>query len=232
MIDFQGLKKISKNLPLDTVLHALAQIWCVYTDSQFRVSLTSSTPFWSSLLRVIVLHQSLCILCHVWYLSAVFMCIGVVIVILQTGFTVSAAYTTYYLNGSNTAQVGLFSLPQCSLILGASGGSLQYLRLTNTHTSTIVAEREAYAIAPDESLRKLFWNTSSHNTLDPTYTGLYRCTADAGMSAQTHQLNVVGMYTMTVCIVSYNDETLDIGILSIVHLPKMMTSWQPLPFLA
>ena len=142
----------------------------------------------------------------------------------------STAYTVYYLNGSSTGQVGQFYFPMCWVEANLSGASIQYLRLTNTNTSATVAEFRALTVAP-ANIFVLGWNTSAHLTLDPTYTGLYKCTTDRAVTSQTYQLNVVGMYTMTVCIVSYNDETLDIGILSIVHVPKMMTSWQPLPFL-
>ncbi|XP_065195820.1 uncharacterized protein LOC135827219 [Sycon ciliatum] len=102
---------------------------------------------------------------------------------------VSTAYTVYYLNGSSTAQVGQFYLPACRAEGLATGGNGQYIRLTNTNTSTTVAERGAFDLTP-AAIATLLWNTSSHDTLDPTYTGLYRCTSDVGDAPRTYQLNV------------------------------------------
>ncbi|XP_065182268.1 neurogenic locus notch homolog protein 1-like [Sycon ciliatum] len=101
------------------------------------------------------------------------------------------SHTVNYLNGSSTAQVGLGYLPQCRATGRDAGGSGQYLRLTNTDTSTTVADLGAFAVGSFLDTPKLFWSTSSHDTLDPTYTGQYRCITDLGVSAQTYQLNVV-----------------------------------------
>ncbi|XP_065182017.1 fibrillin-1-like [Sycon ciliatum] len=101
------------------------------------------------------------------------------------------SHIVYYLNGSSTAQVGPHYLPSCLAVGQGHGGSGQYFRLTNTNTSTIVAEQGAFTLEQDVFTSRLLWNTSSHATLDPTYTGLYRCITDVGMSPETYQLNVV-----------------------------------------
>ena len=114
----------------------------------------------------------------------------------------SLAYTVYYLNGSSTAHVGQFYLPECKATGLAAGGdgSAQYLRLTNADTGTIINEQGALNLAPAGSTPTLHWNTSSHATLDPTCTGLYKCSTDQVESPQTYRLNVVGMCSMTVYI--------------------------------
>ncbi|XP_065181317.1 mucin-5AC-like [Sycon ciliatum] len=106
---------------------------------------------------------------------------------LRHGFGLKT-YTVYYLNGSSTELVGLDFLPSCSAEVLGAGASGQYLRLTNTDTSTTVADLGAFSIAPTTRPFSLFWNTL---TLDPTYTGQYRCITDIGNSSETYQLNVV-----------------------------------------
>ncbi|XP_065182312.1 uncharacterized protein LOC135813022 [Sycon ciliatum] len=106
------------------------------------------------------------------------------------------AFTVYYLNGSSTAQVGLGYLPSCRAKGINVGGNAQYLRLTNTDTGAISAERGGFTLL-HTAATTLLWNTSAHPTLNPTITGLYRCSSDVGDVTGTYRLNVVVLPKMT-----------------------------------
>ena len=109
------------------------------------------------------------------------------------------AFTVYYLNGSSTAQVGLGYLPSCRAKGINVGGNAQYLRLTNTDTGAISAERGGFTLL-HTAATTLLWNTSAHPTLNPTITGLYRCSSDVGDVTGTYRLNVVGVCARVNCV--------------------------------
>ncbi|XP_065181286.1 latent-transforming growth factor beta-binding protein 2-like [Sycon ciliatum] len=126
--------------------------------------------------------------CITGYNGNGFTCYSQVVVLLAV--TALQSHTGYYLSGSSTAHVGQSFLPSCVVFELDSGASGQYIQLINTNTNATVAEQGAFTVPPSGHTL-LYWNTSSHDTLDPTYTGLYRCITDTAMSEETYQINVV-----------------------------------------
>ncbi|XP_065187303.1 uncharacterized protein LOC135817930 isoform X2 [Sycon ciliatum] len=99
-------------------------------------------------------------------------------------------FTAYYLTGQNTSQIGIQNLPSC-LAVGATGSLIQ---LTNTNTGVVVGEHTQPFADDTFGVTPAAWDFTLHPTLNPSYTGLYRCTSDitGRMTAtQTYQLHVV-----------------------------------------
>ncbi|XP_065181995.1 uncharacterized protein LOC135812625 [Sycon ciliatum] len=139
---------------------------------------------------------------------------GQVLFLAASGLGISTAFTTYYLTGQSTSQIGTLYLPYC-LARQATGSLIQ---LTNTNTGVVVGEHtQPFDQSGTADSTIVGWDTTQHSTLNSSYTGLYSCTSDVTgwMTArQTYQLHVVVPPTTPVLetpVSVYNDTLYNIN---------------------
>ncbi|XP_065182021.1 uncharacterized protein LOC135812676 [Sycon ciliatum] len=114
----------------------------------------------------------------------------------NAGYRLGRVESVYYLTGQSTCELGLNGLPFCvSQDRSPFGG--------DDHQDAVLVQADSGIrmnryVPPNSTTPFLSWDTATHHTLSPTYSGLYRCSRNPTLAPETYELNVVVPLRITV----------------------------------